>query len=89
MDEKIEGGMKETEGDSLFGYELHSDINNSEHRCEGSERIYLEAEEEKVLLNAVGKAGHIFSMLILGHRVKDSILDNAAIDLIFIEKRIS
>ncbi|MGD0917563.1 MAG: hypothetical protein ABSB22_14005 [Thermodesulfobacteriota bacterium] len=34
-------------------YELHLDINDLEHSYEGSERIYLEAEEEKLLLNAV------------------------------------
>jgi tricorn protease interacting factor F2/3 len=34
-------------------YELHLDINDLEHRYEGSERIYLEAEEERLLLNAV------------------------------------
>jgi tricorn protease interacting factor F2/3 len=34
-------------------YELHLDINDLEHRYEGAERIYLSAEEEKLLLNAV------------------------------------
>ena len=34
-------------------YELHLDINDLEHRYEGTERIYLSAEEEKLLLNAV------------------------------------
>jgi tricorn protease interacting factor F2/3 len=34
-------------------YELHLDINDLGHSYEGSERIYLEAEKEKLLLNAV------------------------------------
>ena len=34
-------------------YELHLDINDLGHSYEGSERIYLEAEEEKLSLNAV------------------------------------
>jgi tricorn protease interacting factor F2/3 len=34
-------------------YELHLDIDDSEHRYEGTERIHITAEEEKLLLNAV------------------------------------
>jgi tricorn protease interacting factor F2/3 len=34
-------------------YDLHLDINDLEHSYEGSERIYLEVGEEKLLLNAV------------------------------------
>jgi tricorn protease interacting factor F2/3 len=34
-------------------YELHLDINHLGHSYEGSERIYLDAEEEDLLLNAV------------------------------------
>jgi aminopeptidase N len=34
-------------------YELHLDIDDSEHSYEGTERIYLRAEEEKLRLNAV------------------------------------
>jgi tricorn protease interacting factor F2/3 len=35
-------------------YELHLDIDELEHRYEGTERIYITAEEEILLLNAVG-----------------------------------
>jgi tricorn protease interacting factor F2/3 len=34
-------------------YELHLDIDDLEHSYEGTERIYLRAEDEKLLLNAV------------------------------------
>ena len=34
-------------------YELHLDIDDSEHRYEGTERIHMTAEGEKLLLNAV------------------------------------
>jgi len=37
-------------------YELHLDIDDSKHSYEGTERIYLTAEEEKLLLNAVDLA---------------------------------
>jgi tricorn protease interacting factor F2/3 len=34
-------------------YELHLNINHSEYSYEGTERIYLEGEDEKLVLNAV------------------------------------
>jgi tricorn protease interacting factor F2/3 len=49
----MKGSHLQEQGMKIIRYELHLDINDLEHHYEGTERIYITAEEEKLLLNAV------------------------------------
>jgi tricorn protease interacting factor F2/3 len=62
-------------------YELHLDLNELERGYEGTERIYLEAEEEKLLLNAVDLK--VKKILVNGKRFDFSL--NRASEELFID----